>query len=140
MSRIIDDAREKIKSVLITTIEWACKEGITDNYLNRSVDELIALSGTTDIECPECIKGMVYCHNSSAGKELAPSPKCDNGTIKHEWKVSVTLENGELPGKRDTERKDSTHNTKYWAFGDVCKDTQLDMLNEGWVKKVREVV
>ena len=55
-----------------------------------AADQILALSGTTDIECPECggqSKSYPYTCYTCNG----------DGVIKHKWKVSVTLENGELP-------------------------------------------
>lgn len=120
-SRIIDDAREKIKSVLTTTVEWACKEGITDQYLNLSVDEILS-EGTTDIKCPECYKGMLVPPVSNP--EYMGCGKCNStGKIKHSWKVRVVLENGELPEVKED-----------YPFERL--ETQRDMLNA----KYRQVV
>ena len=104
------------------------------------------ISGTTVIECPGCkgegmFSGNYHC--SHCGKafrivELAGfiahqsdcdyvCPKCDNGVIKHKWKIAAVLENGELPEV-----------TEDYPFERL--ETQADMLNEDWAKEVRQVV
>lgn len=45
----MEDKRENIKAILLKTIDWACREGITDFYLNLSIDEI--LSCLKDKEC-----------------------------------------------------------------------------------------
>ena len=95
MSKVIDDAREKIAEKIAwhydkeftwaTMPEWRKDEY---RYVAASIPDI---SGTTDIECPEC-KGSTY-----SGYNLATCPHCDNGHTEYKWKVSVTLENGELP-------------------------------------------
>ena len=107
-SRIIDDAREKIASKFMVLCE-DCGHGknLKDDcpHLDEDVcmwqrelaNDTLALSGTTDIECPVCegkgIPRMWHGHHV----ETKHCPKCDNGVIKYPWKVSVVLENGELP-------------------------------------------
>ena len=49
-SRIIDDAREKIADTIV-------KYRYRDETSAFIADQILALSGTTDIECPEC-KGV----------------------------------------------------------------------------------
>jgi len=34
--------RERLKKVFTTTIDWACREGITDAYLDLSIDEALS--------------------------------------------------------------------------------------------------
>ena len=79
--RIIDDAREKIKDM----VRVGCLQ--IENR-GKPIGELIlAISGTTDIECPECEgRGKDYRDGGFDG-EFANCPKCDNGVIKHKWKV-----------------------------------------------------
>ncbi len=123
-SNILDDAREKIKlefrpfhpSCMMCGLEGECfandeKLGNKKGEYRRNpllcvasqkdADQILAISGTTDIECPECMKGFIIEPDGVTGDpdfaSKTPCPKCDNGVIKHKWKVSVTLENGELP-------------------------------------------
>ena len=82
-SKILGDVREKIAEKLFSS-----------RGLYRSIaDEILAISGTTGIECKKCngeghdpdIREFI-CHQCSG-----------TGVIKHPWKVSGVLENGELP-------------------------------------------
>ncbi len=99
-SKILDDAREKMLCelevytaafVAHTESEISTEEFVL--YLEDFKEQSLALSGTTDIECPDCmgqgstfIAHPVYC------------PRCNHsGVLQYPWKVSVTLENGELP-------------------------------------------
>ena len=127
-SKIIDDAREKIAKTPIETHKYRGKRYITLD----GIDQLLALSGTTDIECPECGgNSLEEMATASNWIKFSPCHKCNGtGVIKHKWKVSVTLENGELP-KLDWERLSTSNITN-------CGKTQRDMLNEGWVKEVKE--
>ncbi len=109
-TRIIDDAREKIAKELywqsfgvpgsvkdIDTLWDGMHINWQNKYLKRA-DQILALSGTTDIECPECGgSGHLQHKPHKHSRYLNDCPKCDNGVIKHKWEVSVTLENGELP-------------------------------------------
>ena len=92
MSSILDDAREKIKDM----IQVGCLQ--IENR-DKPIGELIlAISGTTDIECPKCGgDGIILerCGDSSYNSKSCQS--CGGGTIKYKWKVSVVLENGDLP-------------------------------------------
>ncbi len=129
-SKILHDAREKIGLVID---KWYGSVLSTESkYEHFSAEhEILALSGTTDIECPEC-KGSGYgerVYVSRSRYEYRPCPNCDNGVIKHKWKVSVTLENGELP--------ENIYKNHDWAEAlHVYHATQQDMLNAGYVQKV----
>ncbi len=90
-SKIVHDAREKIFKILFPHATFKRQSD------HEMIDQILALSGTTDIECPEC-KGKRF----SLIVDNGPSVPCDRcfGTGKggeYKWKVSVVLENGELP-------------------------------------------
>ncbi len=121
--KILDDAREKIALVYLAK-EYglsvdAIKQCIKDNKIRENhiteahklADQILALSGTTDIECPD---------------EATGDPDFATKT-RYKWKVGVHLENGKLPEVKED-----------YPF--EREETQLDMLNEGWVKEVRQVV
>ncbi len=100
--KIIDDAREKIAEILeqpcdVCELEDNCDckiRGIICPYQEKKAYQILALSGTTDIECPEY-------HGTGLDVEPSDCAMCNGtGVIKHKWKVSVTLENGELPRLR----------------------------------------
>ncbi len=109
-SKILDDAREKIAleylakeyGLPIDAIKLCIKENkiqenhITDAY--KLVDQILNLSGTTDIECPDCKGEGSWVEKDDACNAVGdPCDKCNGtGVIKHPWKVSVVLENGEL--------------------------------------------
>ena len=104
MNTELDDAREKIAEHLYAQTNSGYSPAFHKGFsscmqleFGGRADQILALSGTTDIECPECkgkgIPRMWHGHHV----ETKHCPKCDNGVIKHKWKVSVTLENGELP-------------------------------------------
>ncbi|KKM73272.1 hypothetical protein LCGC14_1412220 [marine sediment metagenome] len=127
MSSILDDAREKIAKELyyidhLPEIHVWEKSQMQELYLIRA-DHILAISGTTDIECPEC-NGKRF----SDHRENGPSTPCDRcfGTGKggeHKWKVSVTLKNGELsPNSR-------------LDFGYYTKE---DIDKAGYVQEVKE--
>ncbi|KKL13442.1 hypothetical protein LCGC14_2525710, partial [marine sediment metagenome] len=60
-------------------------------------NQILALSGTTDIECPDC-EGYRSTFSEFSSESCMDCTTCGNtGVIKHPWKVSVVLENGELP-------------------------------------------
>ena len=82
-------------------------------------DRILATSGTTDIECENCEgwekidKGVTTVHIC---------PRCQSeGVIKHRWKVSVTLENGELPEYHRGEEATCGESCHFWE--------QQNMLN-----------
>ncbi len=156
MSSILDDAREKIaiglfkheQGVMVAdnkrlppelslgelhVSEWDRLDEPSREYWRTRADVALSASGTTDIECPECkSSGHLQHKPHKHSRYLNDCPHCDDGVIKYPWKVSVVLENGELP-KLDWERLSTSNITN-------CGKTQRDMLNEGWVKKVRQVV
>ena len=94
MSRIIDDARGKIAREIFGICCPGYEFHDEEMYLDFA-DQILTISGTTDIECPNpiCVKGKI--------DALLRKGKCYwcNGTGKKKigWKVSVTLENGKLP-------------------------------------------
>ena len=95
-SKILDDAREKIASFF----RIAREEGALRKWADgkSDADEILAISGTTDIECPKCGGDGIFmerCGDSSYNSKSCD--KCDNGVIKYPWNVSVVLDNGELP-------------------------------------------
>ncbi len=86
-SNILDDAREKISQIIreYGSLEITC------------ADKILALSGTTEIECPEC-KGSKKLDRHFDHHYSNRCPKCNgHGVIKHKWEIGVHLENGELP-------------------------------------------
>ncbi len=150
MSSILDDAREKIANNICG---WCvcdeCPMGCAkyEKYCQANKEqtkEILAISGTTDIECPECkdgfIKGTVVIDGVTyPGANKCPA--CDNGVIKHKWKVSVTLENGELP--KSIHELPPNQILEPYTTTTVLRgyrESQQDMLNEDWVKDVRQVV
>ncbi len=150
--KILDDAREKIAELEHEQwIAWSKNIAETDNIsIERTerwaklwipyaelteaqkdqdriwADKTLALLGTTDIECPDCmgqgstfIAHPVYC------------PRCNHsGVLQYPWKVSVTLENGELP-----KIPYSPQYANGWLYRGY-KESQEDMLNA----KYRQVV
>ncbi len=122
MSSILDDAREKIAKKLYKQRWYESQPSWKDSKLKslfrNYARQILAISGTTDIECPDCEGDFKDC------------PRCDGSSvIKHKWKVSVTLENGELPEVDDT-YKDFGGNDTIW------EESQQSMLNA----KYRQVV
>ncbi len=119
-SSILDDARETLAKELHELHKHQCKRMFEWDMADTSWEDLdgetrlryrtvarhaLTLSGTTDIECSECV-GYKSTFTQFSSDSYMDCPKCDNGVIKHKWKVSVTLENGELP---DIPRKDIIH-------------------------------
>ena len=147
MSKIIDDAREKIaKELYLKCIKWTgtadwyykwdeAPEEVRADWRNEA-DQILALSGTKDIECPECGgsgRRKQKLHRTPRPASAFPCHLCNGKkVIPYKWKVSVTLENGELP--RWVDNKDWS--TRYSTY----EGAQKNMLNEGWVKDVRQVV
>ena len=83
------------------------------------------ISGTTDIECPECGgRKTVYTEEIQIKPYLkalpTKCPKCENGVIPYKWKVSVVLENGELP---------SCNNHVFGIVNEQGMKAQKDMLS-----------
>ncbi|KKN01398.1 hypothetical protein LCGC14_1128120 [marine sediment metagenome] len=102
-NKILGDAREKMCDIICgncPTLDACTKEEHTIcTDFPKMMADVFALSGITDIKCPECGGDGIKPVDTPFSGSL-PSidcPKCDNGVIKHPWKVSVTLENGELP-------------------------------------------
>ena len=92
---------------------WPIVWGDLPDYRKQSyldwVDEYaLSLSGTTDIECPGCkgdtrmFSGNYHCSHCGKAFQIAEQaefiahqsdcdyvcPKCDNGVIKHKWKIA----------------------------------------------------
>ncbi len=113
MSGILDDAREKIaKELYLQSFNreavdgiaalWEGMHGYWQNKYLEKANQILAISGTTDIECPDCRgsgKAVAHGLKGSRSRTYKPDacPKCDNGVIKHEWEMGVHLKNGELP-------------------------------------------
>ena len=102
-SKILDDAGGDMALLFCKWCPHDCREFTREEKIGclaagGFVDELKALSGTTDIECPECYQGQVPDALKINKPYTRKCPECDGtGVIKHKWKVSVTLENGKLP-------------------------------------------
>ena len=106
-SKILDDAREKIIDFL--------DECVDDYYrklhpLKEIADQILAISGTTDIECPD---------------EATGDPDFATKT-QHKWKVSVTLKNGELPEPCEWA---AINDKLVLGASSIYKVAQQDMLN-----------
>ena len=50
----IDGIRKKIRSVILTAIDWAEKEGMTDGYLDLHIDEILNTEIVPERECEWC--------------------------------------------------------------------------------------
>ena len=155
-SRIIDDAREKIAREVASIrglLPWdTLPDRKVEKQFNRYLvngfaskegcfeyaDQILAISGTTDIECPIC-KGEGYFPNDDTGEPNPPvggircPAWCDDGSIPHKWMVSVVLENGEIP---EPDILMYTHSNPSTYF--ISLQTQKSMLNAGYVQKVGE--
>ena len=98
--KVLDDAREKIAKKLYKQRWYESQPPWKDSKLKslfrNYARQILALSGTTDIECPKCV-GYRSTFTQFSSDGYMDCPKCDNGIIPYKWKVSVTLENGELP-------------------------------------------
>ena len=130
--KVLDDAREKILGEIgnrcLNNLDHpcSCEPHYREQCWGKVADQILALSGTTDIECKKCdgeghdldIREFI-CHQCSG-----------TGVIKHKWKVSVTLENGELP--------ENNYTVPDLRLG--YQFAQRDMGTSGWVKEVRQVV
>ena len=141
MSKILDDAREKIGGELLAMgMFYKTNEAIMRNHLVAGIElkertnRILAISGTTDIECSEC-KGQkwVWENHGSEGYQQDECSTCHgNGIIKHKWEMGVHLENGELPEIAE------------WAYGKAAKlDAEViqeDMIKAGYVQEVRQAV
>ena len=113
-----DDLKEKTTTLF---------DGATQSHYLRRADQILALSGTTDIECPECKGSGGYFPKDRVKQPTnVDCPKCKGkGFFKHEWKIAVVLENGELPPVQPYHK---------------ARSTQQDMLDAGYVQGVRQVV
>ena len=127
-SNILDDAREKIAKEYFAATDTEYREG--DGRRSIFVDQILNLSGTTDIECPDC-KGYRSTFSQFSSDSYMDCPKCDNGVIKYKWKVSVVLENGEIP---EPDILMYTHSNPSTYF--ISLQTQKSMLDAGYVQKV----
>ncbi|KKL60809.1 hypothetical protein LCGC14_2201620 [marine sediment metagenome] len=117
--KILEDAREKIASVLLQVFNdgFVLGEigmGGDSETVDAALDQILAISGTTDIECPD---------------EATGDPDFATKT-RYKWKVSVVLENGELP--------ENNYTVPDLRLG--YQFAQRDMGTSGWVKEVRQVV
>ena len=172
-SDILDDAREKIAQSMFNKDYWLR----TNPHMNRADKDwkqasdtarkywlelasvAQALSGTTDIECPECrghvgmFSGSYHCYLCGKPFRIPDEqaewiahqkdceyncPKCDAGVIKHKWKVSVTLENGELPKNPLTSHRERDHEAGFYSAHEAYDLAQEDMAE--YVQEVRQVV
>ena len=137
IDKVLDDAREKIAKELywqsfcdkdsVKDID-ALWKGMRIDWRNKwleKADQALAISGTTDIECPEC-GGESYIHPVSVCK--------GPGKVTYKWKVSVTLENGELPQNPLSSHKDHDHEAGYYSAHEAYDLAQEDMA------KYRQVV
>lgn len=52
--------------------------------------------------------------------------------------LAIVDKKAKLPTLRGEERKDSDYNYKYYAFKDIVKEAQQDMLKAGYVKEVQK--
>ncbi len=101
MSSILDDAREKIAKELyymdhLPEIHVWEKSQMQEFYLLRA-NQILAISGTTDIECPDC-EGYRSTFSEFSSESCMDCTTCGNtSVIPYKWKVSIVLENGELP-------------------------------------------
>ena len=122
-SRIMDDAREKITEILeqpcdVCELEDNCDcktRNIICPYQEKKADQILAVSGTTDIECPD---------------EATGDPDFATKT-RYKWKVSVVLENGEIP---EPDILMYTHSNPSTYF--ISLQTQKSMLDAGYVQVV----
>ena len=140
-SKILDDAREKIAEIglehrrIVNALSRDEGMSLVERRENIVIekehfaDQILALSGTTDIECDD------ECH---IGEATYPDCRTCHGTgvIKHKWEMGVHLKNGELPK--------SIYEAEGVGYMNECavsslrgyRDAREDMLN----KKYRQVV
>ncbi|KKN37019.1 hypothetical protein LCGC14_0767790 [marine sediment metagenome] len=129
-SKILDDAREKIAKEYFAATDEEYREG--DGKRCIFVDQILNLSGTTDIECPEC-NGMGFLVVGAGDHEATDKcPACkETGLIKYPWKVSVVLENGEIP---EPDILMYTHSNPSTYF--ISLQTQKSMLDANYKQVV----
>ena len=163
MSSILDDAREKIAQKLYDV--WCSSRASSGGFGNpawedlfeatkemwlKEADQILALSGTTDIECPVC-KGKKKARQlvEYMTSRLCECYECSGtGSIPYKWKVSVTLENGGLPvwkmGYIDYPEKDGELDMEHPIFSSSShkfNENQAKALHDaGYVQEVRQVV
>ncbi len=114
-SRILYDVRGKILAAIADRClsnsdhPCDCATRWREQCWGKVADQILAISGTTDIRCPEC-KGRGEIFHRGVIDTLKAWSRCTpcngTGSIPYKWKVSVVLENGELP---EIPRKDIVH-------------------------------
>ena len=81
--KILDDAWRKIGNTIKERTEKY------DNAYWAAADLILKLSGTTDIECPEC-KGRRVLPRGRVSQFLIGCPKCKStGSIPYKWRIVV---------------------------------------------------
>ena len=134
--KILDDARGKIALLLAKDAGFSDSRGW--NYLPQSAqqvcgeqaDQILALSGTTDIECPKCEGKKQHLAKWGTQASWYRCPGCNGtGVIKEPWEMGVHLKNGELPDK-------ISHAGHGVTTLELCEFIQQDMLDAGYVQKV----
>ena len=127
-NKVLDDAREKIAREIFGICCPGYEFHDEEMYLGFA-DQILALSGTTDIECPKCEGKKQYLAKWGTQASWERCPRCEGtGLISSKWKVSVTLENGELPEYHRGEEATCGESCHFWE--------QRNMLNA----KYRQVV
>ena len=87
-SKILDDARE---AVIDELARW---DYTSQRDERERANSVLALSGSTDIECPDC-EGYRSTFSEFCCESYMDCPTCGNASfIPYKWKVSVVLENG----------------------------------------------
>lgn len=115
-SRIIDNARE---AVIDELTRW---DYTSQRDERERANSVLALSGTTDIECP----GGCYCDQCKG-----------TGIIKYKWKVSVVLENGKLPQDEFYHAEGLVLLNETGEMGKKAyEESQRDMLSAGYKQVV----
>ena len=132
-SKILDDARKELAKWLyyygIIGIDcdvprWEERTEAEREYFMGKATEILAISGTTDIECPDCEgEGTGEWGGNGIMFGFEPCPKCNGaGSIPYEWEMGVHLKNGELP---PNPRLDAGY------------FTQEDIASAGYVQRVK---
>ena len=122
---------------------WIPYSELTEDQKDQDriwADKILALSGTTDIECLEC-------EGNKGTDDISPSyydqacPKCNGtGVIPYKWKVSVVLENGELPESPYRVVPEGGFSLSHKDKVSAYLHSQEDMKDAGYVQEVRQVV